>query len=67
MKRINFLIRYAGYMTAVVTFMIYLFLMWHFTEKDLLEIIVTYAIFLYLPSVGLPFLIAGGEYDEDTK
>ena len=62
-KRVDFLVRYAGYMTAFVTFTIYLFLMWHFTDKDMLEIIVTYAIFLYLPSVGLPFLIVEGEDD----
>lgn len=67
MKRIQFLKYYAGYMTALATFVIYMFLMWNFTQKGLLEIIITYAVFLYLPSVALPFLIAGEEDGHDAK
>lgn len=66
MNRLLILKYYAGYLTALVTFAAYTFLMFRFTHMDVLEIVVTYAVFLYLPSVGLPFLIAGGN-DEDTE
>ena len=63
-KRVQFLARYAGYLTALVSFAVYMFVMWRFTRMDVLEIVVTYGIFLYLPSVALPFLIVGEEEDE---
>lgn len=64
-KRVKILEHYAGYLTALVVFAVYMFLAWKFTRMDVLEIVVTYAIFLYLPSVALPFLIVG-EDDDDT-
>lgn len=59
MRRLTILKYYAGYLTALVTFVIYMFCMLNYTQMDLLEIIVTYAVFIYVPSVALPFLIAG--------
>lgn len=63
-KRVTILIHYAGYLTALVTFAVYFFLMWRYTHMDVLKIIVTYGLFLYLPSVYLPFLIVGEGEDE---
>lgn len=62
--RLRILKYYAGYLTAIVTFIVYMFIMWNYTQEDLLEIIVTYAVFLYLPSIAIPFLIAGGDEDD---
>lgn len=66
-KRIEILMHYAGYMTALVVFAVYMFVMWRFTKMDVLEIVATYGIFLYIPSIALPYLIVGevGNEKED--
>lgn len=61
MKRLKILKLYAGIMSAVAVFVIFLQIMWTCTNMDLLEIIVIYGAFLYVPAFFLPFLIIGGE------
>lgn len=65
MKNIESLKFYASIMTAMVTFAIYMFLMWNFTQKDVLEIIAIYAAFIYLPSAFIPYLIGGDINDAE--
>lgn len=64
MNRLRFLKCYAGYMTALAVFVIYMFFMWNYTDMDLLKIIVIYAVFLYMPCIAVPFLIMGGNEDD---
>lgn len=60
-KRVKLLMHYAGYLTALFTFCVYAAIMWKLTKMDALEIVITYGVFLYYPSVCVPFLIVGGE------
>lgn len=67
-KRIHcrqFLECYAGLTTSILTLMIYGHITWAHTTMDVLEILVTYGMFLLAPSFYIPYLI-GGE-DDDTK
>lgn len=66
MKNTTCLKFYASLMTALATFAIFTWLMWTFTQKDLLEIVLVYAAFIYLPSAAIPFLIAE-EGDNDAE
>lgn len=70
MNRTELLKTYAGIVTSALVFTVYMFIMWTYTTKDLLEIITVYCVFLMGPSYLIPYLIAGeneseGE-DEDT-
>lgn len=67
-KRVKILMHYAGYLTALVVFAVYMFVMWRWTKMDVLEIVATYGIFLYLPSIALPYLIVGeGENEKEDE
>lgn len=64
--RIELLKAYAGILTAAAALVIFTALMYGFTNKDLLEILVVYALFVYPPAFGVPYLIAGEDPDDDN-
>lgn len=66
MKRIDFLKCYAGALTSAWAFVIYAFVMYTYTKKDLLTIIVTYGAFVAFPAFMIPFLIVKEDNDEDS-
>lgn len=66
-KRIEALKYSAGAMTALVALVVFAALMLVYTRKDVLEILVLYGMFVYLPAFGIPFIIAGEDPDDDYE
>ena len=66
-KRIEALKYYAGALTAIIAFAIFTALMFAFTDKDLLEVLALYVMFIYGPAFILPFAIAGEDPDDDYE
>ena len=66
-KRIEALKYFSGIMTALVAFVIFSAFMLLKTNKDFLEILVLYGMFIYLPAFGVPFLIAGEDPEDDYE
>ena len=66
-KRIEVLKCFAGVMTALVAFIIFTTFMLLKTNKDFLEILVIYGMFVYGPAFAIPFLIAGEDPDDDYE
>lgn len=66
-KRIEALKYFAGAMTALVALVVFAALMLVYTRKDVLEILVLYGMFVYLPAFGIPFIIAGEDPDDDYE
>ena len=64
--RIELLKAYAGILTAAAALVIFTALMYGFTNKDLLEILVVYALFIYPPAFAIPYLIAGEDPDDEN-
>lgn len=67
MRRISVLKCYAGVLTAGWVFIIYMFLMYTYTQKDLLEIIVSFVAFLMIPAFLVPYFIVKEDDDEDAE
>lgn len=65
-KRIEILKYYAGFMTALVAFVIFDLIMLIHTNKDFLEILVLYGMFVYGPAFAIPFLIAGEDPNDES-
>ena len=65
-KRIEALKYFAGAMTALVALVVFAALMLVYTRKDVLEILVLYGMFVYLPAFGVPFIIAGEDPDDES-
>ena len=66
-KRIEALKYYAGILSAIIAFAIFTALMFRFTKRDLLEILVLYGMFIYGPAFFVPFLIAGEDPEDDYE
>lgn len=66
MKRTEMIKDYAGIVTAILTFVVYMTIMWHFTQKDILECLIVYFVFLFPVAFVVPWLIAGEDDDEDS-
>lgn len=66
-KRIEALKYYAGALTAIIASAIFTALMFAFTDKDLLEVLTLYVMFIYGPAFILPFAIAGEDPDDDYE
>lgn len=66
MKRYEFLKYYAGTITVILTFILYAVLMFRYTDKDMIEILVTYGLFIMFPAFLFPFIITE-EKDNDTE
>lgn len=64
--RVEALKNYAGIVTAILTFIGYMAVMWNHTDVDLLEIIVVYLVFIFPLSYMVPLIVAGEDDDEDT-
>ena len=64
MKKTEFIKGYAGAVTAVLVFIVYMVAMWKFTNKDMLEILIGYFVFLMIPAFGVPYLLTE---DDDEK
>ena len=56
-NKVEFLKYYAGSVTALLALVVYIVLMFRFTQRDMLEIIVTYMCFIFFPTFLLPFII----------
>lgn len=65
MKNGELLKYYAGIVTAVLAFVIYLPAMFLYTNKDMLEILVVYWCFIFFPAFLIPFILTEGD-DENT-
>ena len=66
-KRIEVLKYFAGFMTALVAFVIFDLIMLIHTNKDFLEILVLYGMFVYGPAFAIPFLIAGEDPEDEYE
>lgn len=64
-KRIEVLKYFAGAMTALVAFIVFTTFMLLKTNKDFLEILVIYGMFVYGPAFAIPFLIAGEDPNDE--
>ena len=65
-RRIEALKYYAGFLTALIALAIFSALMFRFTNKDLLEILVIYGLFIYGPAFAIPFFSAGEDPDDES-
>ena len=65
MSKERFLKLYAGGVTSILAFVVYAVLMYRYTQRDLLEVCVTYLCFIFLPTFFFPFIITEG-FSDDT-
>jgi hypothetical protein len=56
-RKLDILRPYVCTLTAILAGLIWFWVAWEFTQKDLLEIIVVYVAFLMLPAYLLPYVI----------
>lgn len=56
-KKLEILRPYVCTLTAILADLIWFWLAWEFTQKDLLEIIVVYVAFIMLPAYLLPYVV----------
>ena len=65
MNKETFLKYYAGCVTALLALVVYVFLMFRYTQRDMLEILITYFVFIFFPAFLFPFIIT--EVNDDTE
>lgn len=56
-RKLEMLRTYACILTTILAGIVWFWLAWEFTQKDILEIVVVYVAFLMLPAYLLPYVI----------